>query len=38
MLQVDAAPELWRELLDLSAAVREGAQIYPRSRAGRSAC
>jgi N-acyl-D-amino-acid deacylase len=31
MLQVDAAPHLWRELLDLSAdAVREGAQIYPQ--------
>jgi len=31
MLQVDAAPQLWRELLDLSAdAVRDGAQIYPQ--------
>ena len=31
MLQVDAAPQLWRELLELSAdAVREGAQIYPQ--------
>ena len=31
MLQVDAAPQLWRELLQLSAdAVREGAQIYPQ--------
>ncbi len=31
MLQVDAAPQLWRELLELSAAAtREGAQIYPQ--------
>ena len=31
MLQVDAAPDLWRELLDLSTrAAREGAQIYPQ--------
>src|SRR5215472_5914726 len=31
LLQVDAAPQLWRELLELSAdAVREGAQIYPQ--------
>ena len=31
MLQVDAAPQLWRELLELSAdAVRDGAQIYPQ--------
>ena len=31
MLQVDAAPELWRELLALSAdAVSEGAQIFPQ--------
>ncbi len=31
MLQVDAAPDLWRELLDLSArAAEEGAQIYPQ--------
>jgi N-acyl-D-aspartate/D-glutamate deacylase len=31
MLQVDPAPQLWRELLALSAeAVEEGAQIYPQ--------
>jgi len=31
MLQVDAAPELWRELLELSAAaVEEGAEIFPQ--------
>jgi N-acyl-D-aspartate/D-glutamate deacylase len=31
MLQVDAAPDLWRELLALSAeAVQEGAQIFPQ--------
>jgi N-acyl-D-aspartate/D-glutamate deacylase len=31
MLQVDAAPNLWRELLDLSAdAAREGARIFPQ--------
>ena len=31
MLQVDAAPQLWRELLELSSeAVAEGAQIYPQ--------
>ena len=31
MLQFDAAPELWRELLELSAAaVREGAQVFPQ--------
>ena len=31
MLQVDAAPRLWRELLELSAqAVEEGAQVYPQ--------
>jgi N-acyl-D-aspartate/D-glutamate deacylase len=31
MIQVDAAPDLWRELLDLSAAaVGDGAQIYPQ--------
>ena len=31
MLQFDAAPELWRELLEYSAAaVREGAQIFPQ--------
>ena len=31
MLQVDAAPQLWRELLELSSeAVEEGAQIYPQ--------
>jgi len=31
MLQIDAAPQLWRELLELSAeAVRDGAQIYPQ--------
>ena len=31
MLQVDAAPQLWRELLDLSTeAVEEGAQIFPQ--------
>ncbi|HXZ85650.1 MAG TPA: amidohydrolase family protein, partial [Myxococcota bacterium] len=31
MLQFDAAPELWRELLELSAAaVREGAQLFPQ--------
>jgi len=31
MLQVDAAPQLWRELLELSTeAVEEGAQIYPQ--------
>jgi len=31
MLQVDPAPELWRELLDLSsAAVAEGAQVFPQ--------
>jgi N-acyl-D-aspartate/D-glutamate deacylase len=31
MLQVDAAPQLWRELLELSAeAVAEGAEIYPQ--------
>ncbi|MEE2674515.1 MAG: amidohydrolase family protein [Myxococcota bacterium] len=31
MLQVDAAPQLWRELLEISAeAVDEGAQIYPQ--------
>ncbi len=31
MLQVDAAPQLWRELLEISTeAVEEGAQIYPQ--------
>jgi len=31
MLQFDAAPELWRELLEVSAAAaREGAQVYPQ--------
>jgi N-acyl-D-aspartate/D-glutamate deacylase len=31
LLQVDAAPELWRELLALSeAAAKEGAQVYPQ--------
>jgi len=31
LLQVDAAPQLWRELLDLSAqAAGEGAQIFPQ--------
>jgi len=31
MLQVDPAPQLWRELLELSAeAVAEGARIYPQ--------
>ena len=31
MVQVDAAPELWRELLELSAAaVEEGAEIFPQ--------
>jgi N-acyl-D-aspartate/D-glutamate deacylase len=31
MLQVDAAPELWRELLSLSAdAAKDGAQIFPQ--------
>jgi len=31
LLQVDAAPDLWRELLELSeAAAAEGAQIYPQ--------
>ena len=31
MVQIDAAPELWRELLELSAeAVSEGAQIFPQ--------
>jgi N-acyl-D-aspartate/D-glutamate deacylase len=31
LLQVDAAPELWRELLALSeAAAQEGAQVYPQ--------
>jgi N-acyl-D-aspartate/D-glutamate deacylase len=31
MLQFDAAPELWRELLEVSAAaLREGAQVYPQ--------
>ncbi len=31
MLQVDAAPGLWRELLELSAeAAREGAQVFPQ--------
>jgi N-acyl-D-aspartate/D-glutamate deacylase len=31
LLQVDAAPELWRELLALSeAAAAEGAQVYPQ--------
>jgi N-acyl-D-aspartate/D-glutamate deacylase len=31
MLQVDAAPDLWRELLERSAAAaREGAQVYPQ--------
>jgi N-acyl-D-aspartate/D-glutamate deacylase len=31
MLQVDAAPDLWRELLDLSAqAARDGAQVFPQ--------
>ena len=31
MLQVDAAPQLWRELLQLSSeAVAEGAEIYPQ--------
>jgi N-acyl-D-amino-acid deacylase len=31
LLQVDAAPDLWRELLELSAAaVAEGAQIFPQ--------
>jgi N-acyl-D-aspartate/D-glutamate deacylase len=31
LLQVDAAPELWRELLALSeAAAKDGAQVYPQ--------
>jgi N-acyl-D-aspartate/D-glutamate deacylase len=31
MLQVDAAPDLWRELLDLSAdAAKHGAQVFPQ--------
>ncbi|MDJ0847744.1 MAG: amidohydrolase family protein [Myxococcota bacterium] len=31
MVQVDAAPQLWRELLELSAeATREGAEVYPQ--------
>ncbi len=31
MLQVDAAPQLWRELLEISTeALEEGAQIYPQ--------
>jgi N-acyl-D-amino-acid deacylase len=31
MLQVDAAPQLWRELLQISAkAVEEGAQVFPQ--------
>ncbi len=31
MLQVDSAPQLWRELLEISAeAVREGAQVFPQ--------
>ena len=31
MLQVDAAPDLWRELLERSAlAVREGADVFPQ--------
>jgi N-acyl-D-aspartate/D-glutamate deacylase len=31
MLQVDAAPQLWRELLQISAqAVAEGAQVFPQ--------
>jgi N-acyl-D-aspartate/D-glutamate deacylase len=31
MVQVDAAPDLWRELLDLSAeAVKDGAQVFPQ--------
>jgi N-acyl-D-aspartate/D-glutamate deacylase len=31
MLQIDAAPDLWRELLDLSAdAASEGAQVFPQ--------
>jgi N-acyl-D-aspartate/D-glutamate deacylase len=31
MVQVDAAPDLWRELLDVSAkAVEEGAQVFPQ--------
>jgi len=31
LLQVDAAPALWRELLDLSAAAaKEGAQVFPQ--------
>ncbi len=31
MVQVDAAPDLWRELLELSAeAAREGAEVYPQ--------
>lgn len=31
LLQVDPAPDLWRELMDLSAdAVADGAQVYPQ--------
>ncbi len=31
LLQVDAAPDLWRELMDLSAAAaRDGAQVFPQ--------
>jgi N-acyl-D-aspartate/D-glutamate deacylase len=31
MLQIDAAPDLWRELLDLSAeAASDGAQVFPQ--------
>jgi len=31
LLQVDAAPQLWREILDLSAAATaEGAQVFPQ--------
>ena len=31
LLQVDAAPDLWRELFEVSAgAVREGARVYPQ--------
>ena len=38
LVQVDAAPELWREIMDLSAdAVAEGAQLHPRWPPGATA-
>lgn len=37
MIQVDAAPDLWREQLDISAAAHAaGSELYPRSLRARS--